>query len=387
MLEAFRVGVASVDPSRVTAAAMTDIDDEPVDVFAIGKASAGMTSGAVASLGARTGTVLSISDHRSDDAPGRHLIGEHPFPGPGSLAAGRAALDMVRRCEAEELLVLVSGGGSSVAEVPPPGVTISELSDLIRRLMDSGVPIAELNLVRRSLSQIKNGRLLAAAGVPVTSLIISDVIDEPASTVASGPTLSEDLDPAEVEDIVEGAGASLSPAMRNWLHTPADTAPPDHRWSVVASGKMAAAAVADHLDAEAPRSGFQGLAAPTARAFVSGAPSGFGVGYGETTVEVTGSGRGGRNTEAALAAALDIDGRDGIAFAAFATDGVDGSSGAAGAIVDGGSAERVRRAGIDPEQALADNDSATALDASGDLVVTGPTGTNVADLWVSWRER
>lgn len=385
MLEAFRVGVAAVDPRRVTAEATGDIDDESVDVIAIGKASAGMAAGAVTSLGARTGAVLSISAHPSEDAPGRHLVGEHPFPGPGSLSAGRAALEMVRRCHAGRLLVLVSGGGSSVIEVPPPGVTISELGELVRRLMDSGVPIAELNLVRRSLSRIKNGHLLAAAEVPVTSLIISDVIDEPASTVASGPTLAEDVDPSEVEVIVEGAGASLSAAMLNWLHTPVDPASSDHRWSVIASGKMAAAAMADHLDTEAPQSGFQGFAAPMARTLVSDAPTGFRVAYGETTVEVTGGGRGGRNTEAALAAALEIDGRDGIAFAAFATDGVDGSSGAAGAIVDGGSAERIRRSGVDPERALADNDSATALEASGDLVLTGPTGTNVADLWVSWR--
>lgn len=387
MRAGFERALGSIDPIRVTADAVSGLDGGRIDVLAIGKASLGMLDGARRSLGGRVGSVVSVSDQPDPDRSPSHHVGEHPFPGAGSLAAGRAALDLARSSTADRLLVLISGGGSSIAVVPPPGVTVVELAQLIQRLMDSAVPIRELNLVRRSLSQLKNGRLLASARVPVTSLIISDVIDEPPSTVASGPTLFEEVDPVEVEAIVESAGVSMTPAMQNWIRRPADPVAVDHSWSVIASGRTAATAMAEALDTMAPESGFQGRAAETARRFVTGSPAGFTVGYGETTVEVTGGGKGGRNTEAALAAALELDGRDDVVFGAFATDGVDGSSGAAGAIVDGGTAERIRRGGLDPADALEANDSATALEMSGDLVVTGPTGTNVADLWVSWRDR
>ena len=387
MRAGFERALGSIDPVHVTADAVSGLDGGRIDVLAIGKASLGMLDGARRSLGGRVGSVVSVSDQPDPDRSPSHHVGEHPFPGPGSLAAGRAALDLARTSSADRLLVLISGGGSSIAVAPPPGVTVVELAQLIQRLMDSAVPIRELNLVRRSLSQIKNGRLLASARVPVSSLIISDVIDEPASTVASGPTLFEEVDPAEVEAIVEGAGVSMTPAMRNWIRRPVDPAAVDHSWSVIASGRTAAAALANALEVAPPDSGFQGRAADTARRFVGDAPVGFNVGYGETTVEVTGSGKGGRNTEAALAVALLLDGNDDVVFGAFATDGVDGSSGAAGAIVDGGTAGRIRRGGIDPAHALQTNDSATAREVSGDLVVTGPTGTNVADLWVSWRDR
>ena len=386
MRSAFDEALDAVDPERATAGATEPLDGARIDVLAIGKAAAGMTSGAVDALGGRAGTVLSISD-RTADVPWGHLVGEHPFPGPGSLSAGRAALDLARSSNADRLLVLVSGGGSSIVEVPPPGVAISELADLVRSLMDAGVPIGELNVVRRSLSRIKDGRLLEAAAVPVTTLLISDVVDEPASTIASGPTLAAGISPSDVEAIVDGTGAELTPAMRNWIRRQERRDPPSHAWSLVASGQQAAATMASALDAEPPTSGTQGRAADTARRVLSSAPPGFGVHYGETTVVVTGDGRGGRNTEAALAAALELDGDDGAAFGAFATDGVDGTSDAAGAIVDGGSAGRIRSAGIDPTRALERNDSAGALEASGDLVVTGPTGTNVADLWVTWRRR
>jgi len=387
MRSAFEQALGSIDPGEATADAVAGLAGDRIDVLAIGKASLGMLDGARRVLGERIGSTMSVSDQPDPDGDPTQHVGEHPFPREGSLTAGRAALDMARSSTADRLLVLISGGGSSIAVAPPPGVTVVELAHVIQQLMDSAVPIRELNLVRRSLSQIKNGRLLASARVPVTSLIISDVIDEPPSTVASGPTLHEEVDPDEVEAIVEGAGATMTPAMRNWIRRPVDPVAVDHSWSVIASGRTAAAALANALDATPPESGFQGRAAEMARRFVTGSPAGFTVGYGETTVEVTGNGKGGRNTEAALAAALMLDGTDDVVFGAFATDGVDGSSGAAGAVVDGGTAGRIRAGGIDPARALEMNDSATALSASGDLVVTGPTGTNVADLWVSWRGR
>ena len=253
MRSAFEHALGSIDPGEATATAVTGLVGDRIDVLAIGKASLGMLDGARRSLGERVGSTMSVSDLPDPDGDPTHPVGEHPFPRKGSLTVGRAALDMARSSTADRLLVLISGGGSSIAVAPPPGVTVVELADMIRQLMDSAVPIRELNLVRRCLSQIKNGRLLASARVPVTSLIISDVIDEPASTVASGPTLYEEVDPDDVEAIVEGAGATMTPAMRNWIRRPADPVEVDHSWSVIASGRTAAAALAERAR-ERPRS-------------------------------------------------------------------------------------------------------------------------------------
>ena len=196
--------------------------------------------------------------------------------------------------------------------------------------------------------------------------------------------------PAEaVRATLDRAGMTLSDALATHLDTPGPTEP-NEAFEVVADGWSATEAAVDVLkrtDANitvAPRQ-FFGEARRVAGAMVRGADPGFTVAPGEATVTVTGGGRGGRNTEAALAVAIRIDGSDDVVFAALSTDGIDGSSDAAGAIVDGGSAQRMRDASVSPEAALMNNDSHHALAASGDLVHTGPTGTNVADIWMVWR--
>ena len=221
---------------------------------------------------------------------------------------------------------------------------------------------------------LKNGHLLDHVRVPHLSLLISDVGDAGPEVIASGPTLGVPISAPVVHAVLDRAGLQLSEALTAHLDT-LESVQPNEAFEVVADGTSVEMA---------PRH-FSGEARRIAGALVRGAGSGFTVAPGEATVTVTGAGRGGRNTEAALAVAIQIDGHHDVVFAALSTDGVDGSSDAAGAIVDGGSAQRMRDASLSPEAALMNNDSHHALLASGDLVHTGPTGTNVADLWMVWR--
>jgi hydroxypyruvate reductase len=322
-----------------------------------------------------------VSDHIEPVPTGaRLLIGAHPIPDDSSLAAGRALLDFVRALPSEHmLLVLVSGGGSALAEVPVEGLTIDHVADLGSRLMDAATPIDELNIVRRHLSQLKNGGLLRGASTrQVISLLMSDVIDGDASVIASGPTLADDSTADRARSIIESRLGIAAPQLIEAAHDQDH----DHQWFVVADCGLAAREAAITVGGTVWRSALRGEASEMAVAMLRALEDRPLVAAGETTVTVRGTGRGGRNQEAALAAALFLEGRDGL-FAALGTDGIDGPTDAAGAIIDGGSTGRMRSAGVDPRAALADNDAYTALEASGDLVITGPSGTNVGDLWIA----
>ena len=379
LLDAYRAALDAVDPERATAEALRrDPLTPPVRVVAIGKAASGMARGA-ASAQAGITAMLVASDHDEPVPDGAEVvIGSHPAPDAASVVAGEAVLRFVAAGrEGETLLVLVSGGGSAIVEVPRTGWAIDDIAALADGLMGSGAPIDELNTVRRHLSRIKNGGLLrASTASAVVSLLISDVVDGAPAVIASGPTLADGSTAADAVAIVRRRlGEELD------LEELAGAAPIPHQWEVIADGARAAIAAASVLGGRVATTSLTGEARHEAVELCAHHAGEALVAAGETTVTVTGGGRGGRNQEAALAAALAIEG-SGTVFAALGTDGVDGPTPAAGAIVDGGSAERIRSAGVDPAEALADNDAHTALAASGDLVVTGPSGTNVGDLWM-----
>ena len=394
LLEAFDAALSAVDPRSAVARAVEGhlnmLGAGTVGVVAIGKAAAPMARGAHDALGTRLASGVAVGQVPADPPEAiTWRTGSHPLPDQHSEAAGRAIVDYLDSTDVEFVLFLISGGGSAIAEVPPDGVDIDELASLQRALLHSSSPIEELNLVRRSLSMLKNGHLLDHVRVPHLSLLISDVGDAGPEVIASGPTLGVPISAPVVHAVLDRAGLQLSEALTAHLDT-LESVQPNEAFEVVADGWSAAHAAAAVLSDTgtsvemAPRH-FSGEARRIAGALVRGAGSGFTVAPGEATVTVTGAGRGGRNTEAALAVAIQIDGHHDVVFAALSTDGVDGSSDAAGAIVDGGSAQRMRDASLSPEAALMNNDSHHALLASGDLVHTGPTGTNVADLWMVWR--
>jgi glycerate 2-kinase len=389
----FRETLEELDPGRLVESevARTPMDG-PVDVIAVGKAAPRMIEGALRALGGRARTALAVSD-RETDVPGASIrVAAHPYPDGTSVAAGDALLSAARSSNGT-LLVLVSGGASALAEVPPPGVDVAQLAQTQRVMMDAGISIGEMNTVRRQCSLIKNGGLLAASSAhEVVTLLLSDVAGEPAPTIGSGPTLADRSTPDDAVGVLVRYGLEdrVPPAVIRHLRSarPAPPTPVPHRWSVLAGPVELAETAARHLadrgvPARVVTTSLRGEARSEGPWFASMAGDGPAVvATGETTVRVAGAGLGGRNQEAALAASLAIQERP-VWFAALATDGIDGPTDAAGAIVDGDTAARMREAGIDGDRSLADNDSYHALAAVDALVITGTTGTNLGDLWMA----
>jgi len=362
---------------------------ERITVVALGKAAPAMARGAAAALGGRVRRLVVVSDHTEPVPPGAELlVGSHPVPTEASVEAGRRLLAAAAEA-ADHVVFLVSGGGSALAEVPRPGLSLADLAAAYEKMLLSGVPIEETNTVRAHLSALKGGRLAAAASAPTTTVVVSDVGSR-IELVASGPTLRCASTPAEALAVLDRHDLidELPVSIRRVLTDPPEAIDlPPGRVVVVGDCVVAAEAVA----AEAERRGIparlvttdlRGEASTAAVEALSTTPPGeVGILAGETTVTVRGPGRGGRNQEAALAAAIALDGRDGR-FVSFGTDGIDGPTDAAGGYVDGATAFRIRDGGIDPDRALADNDSHAALAAASALIRCGPTGVNVADLWL-----
>jgi hydroxypyruvate reductase len=401
--EAFRRGLAAVDPRAAVRAELATGQLEigqiegPVTLVAIGKAAPSMAHGAVEVLRDRVARGVIVSpDHQAETASSRlrYLEGGHPIPTVASLHAGRIVMTQAADATGT-LLVLISGGASALAEVPIESLTLTDLVATYQLLLRAGLPIEQINTVRRHLSALKNGGLLAAARVPTVTLMIADVVGADASAIGSGPTLADSTTPADALTVATDAGIleTLPKAVLEALRGPGrpPTSSPPHRWAIVTDGTIALRAAADHLrrfglNTTVDPTPLTGDAAEQGRHMASEAlPLTITVRHGETVVKVRGDSPGGRNQHAALAAALVLQGQSAV-FAALASDGRDGLTEAAGAIVDGQTCQRMRAGGLDPEEMLAECRSHDALAAAGDLVITGPTGTNVADIWMSWRQ-
>lgn len=371
-------------------------------VIACGKAAAGMAAAAVRHYGDRCEGLVIFPD--GPDAarsvpPGlRPLPASHPYPDAGSLAAARAALELAAGLGCRDLLlVLLSGGGSSLMCLPTAGVALSDKQSLTRQLLASGAAIEEINCVRKHLSGVKGGRLALASGALAVSLAISDVPGDDPGTIASGPTVADRSTLADARGVLRRYGIEPGPAIRRALAAPVNETPKPgeldgSRFHIVASGMTALQAAAtwcrgrgvetlllgDQLQGEA-----QTLAREHARRAAGLAASGRGLcllSGGETTVKVgPHPGRGGRNTEYALALALALDRQPGVWALAADTDGIDGVGGHAGAVVDPHTLDRAARAGLDAEHYLRRNDSAGFFERAGGLLADGPTGTNVSD--------
>jgi glycerate 2-kinase len=403
MIGAYDAAVAACDPRQAVSQSIS-IDDEgvtlagtrfegarPNDIVlvALGKAASAMACGAAESLRGPRG--IAASNH-VEPCPVPLRIGSHPLPTPQSLAVGEALLDFVRNLKATDIvLYLISGGGSSIAAAPIQGLTISDLTSLNEVLLRSGMSIGEMNEIRAAVSRIKGGRLAAAsaAGQSMT-LVMSDVVGVGASHVASGPSLGAGMG-AHAEAISRRYGLkslvtqAVADALTSVTCAAATGAQP---YKVIGSPTVAAHAAARYvgergLEPSIVSTAMSGEARTVAIDMVNAAtPSTISIGAGETTVSVAGTGRGGRNQEAALAAAIEISGTSTV-FAALGTDGIDGATPAAGAVVDGATAAAARARGVDLGSALENNDSYTALSALDALVIRGHTGTNVADLWIA----
>lgn len=317
----------------------------------------------------------------------RFMIAGHPVPDEGSVRAGRAAIELLAGATSRALVVgLISGGASALLEDSVPGVSLEDLRWANQALLASGAPIQAINRVRARLSRVKAGGLLEAAGeAEVAVAILSDVLGDDLGTIGSGPFFPCE-DGASAEDALTEYGVELGFALPARRGSVRRDAPPHLVIGNLETLLAAADRRARQLGLVPHRAPFpltgEAAALPVR---VLGEVPGLTVAGGEPTVALGARfGRGGRMQEFALAAALLIEGTEQVVLAA-GSDGTDGPTDAAGALVDGGTIGRVRSAGLDPGAHLARHDAYPALLAAGDLLFTGPTGTNVGDLVLAYR--
>lgn len=328
----------------------------------------------------------------------------HPEPDAAGIIAARRLLGAVSGLGPDDLVIaLICGGGSALLPCPPGGLTLADEIALNRALLASGAPISEMNVLRKHVSGIKGGRLArAAAPARVASLVVSDIPGDAPWLVASGPTVPDPAGPEAARAVVRRYRLDLPRAVLDHLARADCAAPmPDdpafarNTVRVIASAAVSlraaeAAAAARGLRAVILSDAIEGEAREVARVHAAIAREVAARGQpfprpvvmlsgGETTVTLRARGKGGRNSEFLLSLALGLDGIEGVTALAADTDGIDGSEDNAGGFVDGETVARIRAAGADPRALLDGNDAWTALDLAGDLLVTGPTGTNVND--------
>jgi hydroxypyruvate reductase len=337
----------------------------------------------------------------------------HPLPDAAGRRGAQRIVDLVGQAAEDDLiLLLISGGGSALMPLPAEGITLEEKIVTTDLLLRAGATIYDLNMVRKHLSQIKGGWLARhAAPARVVALVLSDVLGNPLDVIASGPAVPDPTTFADTVAVVRRFGLwdRLPASVRRHLErgaageapeTPKPGDPVFANVHTVIIGDISAAAGAAAERAEAL--GYQvQLGATDVQGEARDVGAEFGAAVrrthdalrpdsmatctimgGETTVTVRGAGRGGRNQELALGAAPPIAGLPQVLIASFGTDGTDGPTDAAGAVVDGTTLSRAQAIGVDPQASMASNDTYAFFRALGDLIITGPTNTNVNDLWV-----
>ncbi|MEO5375228.1 MAG: glycerate kinase [Alphaproteobacteria bacterium] len=401
----FDAAVAAAMPSSFLPGHLPEPPRGRTVVVGAGKAAAAMAAVVEEHWpGPLSGLVVTRYGHAVPTARITVVEAGHPVPDAAGRKAARDVLDLARGLGPEDLLLcLISGGGSALLTLPAPGLSLADKQHLNRALLRSGATIAEINCARKHLSAIKGGRLAAAAApARVVALLLSDVPGDDPSVIASGPTVADPTTRADALAVLVRHGIEVPPSVRAHLETPAAETPKPGDPCFAQAEAFVAATAQRSLDAAAAVARAAGVTPVVLGGFMEGeasqvalvhaaiarqafrhgqpaAPPCVLISGGETTVTVRGSGLGGRNTEFLLALAVALNGHPGIHALAADTDGIDGSEDNAGAILRPDSLSRAMRAGRDAVVDLAANDSHGFFAALGDLVVTGPTRTNVND--------
>lgn len=398
--ELFQTACLAADPGIALSRALKDHPLPVPDpggrlrIVAIGKAAVPMAEALLPQLTAPFEALVVTNYENARPVAGAIVnAAGHPVPDEnGEMAAIAVEALLLNARPADRVIALISGGGSALLPAPVAGVTLAEKAEVSRVLLGAGVDISQLNLVRQGLSRLKGGGLLQAARpAPVTAYILSDVIGDDLRVIASGLTVAPVGSRADACKLLERMNlwTRLPESTRVALQRSEGVVPPvlaqnvligSNRKSleaVVAKAGADACIVSDALTGDVAEAAAQIIRAAqdaVADTLVFG---------GETTVTLRGTGLGGRNQELALRVAMGMPdlGRPWV-FLSGGTDGRDGPTEAAGGIVDAGTAGRIRAAGGDPMVLLANNDSNRALALAGDLLVTGATGTNVADVQI-----
>lgn len=377
-------------------------DEGKLIIVAAGKAAWEMGSAAATALEARltSGIVITKYDHSKGDIP-KTVVYEagHPVPDDNSYSATAEALKLVSGLtEKDTVLFLLSGGGSALFEQPL--VSKDEMASVTKQLLACGASIVEINTIRKRLSAVKGGRFaLCCAPAHVYAVVLSDIIGDPLDMIASGPAYPDSSTSEIAMGIVNRYGLEISDKAKELINTETPKELTNVTTFITGSVKQLCRTAAEtcrelgyepvfltaSLACEAREAGaFLGSIARDNQsteksvAYLCG---------GETVVHLTGHGKGGRNQEIALAAALEIEGCKDTCVFSVGSDGTDGPTDAAGGYVDENTAKVLRDKGIDIRAVLADNDAYNGLKAADGLIVTGPTGTNVNDLTVALIKR
>ena len=402
---AFRAAIDQADPEAAVARHMTALSRNAngrVIVIAAGKAAPAMLRGAMAHLGQDIEALCVTHKENQDRIENIPFFNSgHPIPDDIGLDATQKISDVLATTTADDhVIALISGGASALLPAPAQGISLADKQALNAALLASGLDIVEMNMIRQQVSTLKGGGLLRqAAPAPVSSYILSDVVGDDLRAIASGPTVAPLGTKTSARDRLQQVGVwdTLPTSIQTHLQGPdVNDDLPNASNTLVGSNPQSVEAAAAHLRSDfnviaidEPLVGDVGTAAEkiiaaldnhlpvsAATAIVWG---------GETTVQLRGDGRGGRNQELALLVARHLNARNPsqtVHFLSGGTDGRDGPTDAAGAIVDAGTWPRITDADLDPAALLANNDSYAALQASGDLLITGATGTNVADIQI-----
>jgi len=385
-----------------------------------GKAGAPMASALAEILGDRltAGWVNVKEGHLLDEGavhalPERLVLHEagHPIPNAAGQGGAQRILELAHQAGPDDLLFcLISGGGSALLPLPVEGISLADLQALTGAMLRCGATINEINAVRKHCSQIKGGQLArAAAPATVVALLLSDVVGNPLDVIASGPTVGDTSTFADAYGVLDKYGivadvpANIVARLRAGMagELPETPKPGDALFEAVQNVFVGSNAIAARAaQAAAEEMGYhtlllstyvEGEAREVARVYAALAKSLVAEGWplprpacilagGETTVTLRGDGKGGRNQEIALAAAIALEDWPGVTLVTLATDGTDGPTDAAGAVIDGQTVARARALGLSADDYLARNDSYHFFDQLGDLIRTGPTNTNVNDL-------
>jgi hydroxypyruvate reductase len=400
ILQILCAALSAVDPTEAVQKNIPKLEGK-VHGLGIGKASIPMLTALAETI--PLSSALAISKHASSLNSNVFpvLLGSHPIPDSRSLIAGQRVLEFVSSLNEEDTLVcLISGGGSAL--VTAPYAPLEDMQTLTSLLLSCGARIDEINTLRRQLDQIKGGGLARATKAKLISLILSDVIGNPLEAIASGPTVP---DPTTREDAIEilrkyGIEKQVPKSIMNFLESDSLLSNIEKLASrfnsenlIIGDNKLAAQAALEQaqregFDVEILTNELQGEArdvgvtlAGRLRDEIIKRPRPFClIAGGETTVTIKGNGKGGRNQELALSAVNELRDLENVMLISLATDGEDGPTDAAGAVVTGESARRAELLGLHAADYLSRNDAYHFFHALGDLIKTGPTGTNVNDL-------
>ncbi len=392
-LRLFQAAIQAADPAMALRSHLVAPLTAPTGrliVIAVGKAACPMIEECLRHVEGDI-TALAVTNYENHrDIPGVTVLpAGHPVPDENGLKAAQAVAELLQSATAKDrVIALISGGGSALLPLPVDGVSLTDKAKTNEILLGAGFDIVQMNMVRQQLSQLKGGGMtVLAAPAKIEAYILSDVVGDDLRAIASGPTVAPIGTKSDAQALLKPVWADLpysvqaalsSDTIRPAPHTATNTLICSNRMSLEAmqAANPRARIIDDRLEGNvaevASKLAALGRDMPSGEIFLFG---------GETTVTLTGTGKGGRNQDLALRMALaDLPGK--WVFLSGGTDGRDGPTDAAGGLVDQTSLDRMKQAGVDPQALLENNDAYAALKASGDLIITGGTGTNVADVQV-----